>query len=134
VTDEPQPRRFHPTHPSRLDDVGEAPDPRFSLANERTYLAWNRTALAMVVGGAALTQLPTESDARAVLRDTVAVVILVVGSMLAWTSHRRWYEAERAMRLHEPLPIRTPRFLSVAIAIAGVVGLILSLAAFIGEN
>lgn len=134
MTDEPLPRRFHPTHASRLDDVGDAPDPRWSLANERTYLAWNRTAMAMVVGGAALSQLPTESDARAVLRDTVAVVILVVGAVLAWTSHRRWYEAERAMRLREPLPIRTPRFLSVAIALAGVVGLVLSIAAWVSDS
>jgi putative membrane protein len=131
---EPQPRRTHATHASRLEDVGEPPDPRFSLANERTYLAWNRTAMAMVVGGAALTQLPAESDSRAVLRDTVAVVILIVGAALAWTSHRRWYEAERAMRLREPLPIRTPRFLSLAIAFAGVVGLILSIATFISER
>lgn len=134
MTDEPQPRRLHPTHHSRLEDVGEPPDPRFSLANERTYLAWNRTAMAMVVGGAALSQLPAESDPRAVLRDCVAVVILVVGSLLAWTSHRRWYEAERAMRLREPLPIRTPRFLSLAIALAGIAGLLLSLLASLSDR
>ena len=134
MTDEPPPRRTHATHASKLEDVGSPPDPRWSLANERTYLAWNRTAMAMVVGGAALSQLSADSDARAVLRDCVAVVILVVGSILAFTSHRRWYDAEKAMRLGEPLPIRTPRFLSVAIAAAGVGGLLLSLAAFIGER
>ena len=134
MTDEPAPRRTHATHASKLEEVGEPPDPRFSLANERTYLAWNRTAMAMVVGGAALSQLTSESDARAVLRDSVAVLVLAVGTALAWTSHRRWYEAERAMRLREPLPIRTPRFLSLAIALAGVVGLVLSIAAFISNE
>jgi inner membrane protein YidH len=133
VTEERQPRRTHATHPSRLEEVGAPPDPRWSLANERTYLAWNRTAMAMVVGGAALSQLSTDSDARAVLRDTIAVVILVVGAILALTSHRRWYEAEKAMRLRQPLPIRTPRFLSLAIAGAAFVGLVFAFAAFVGE-
>ena len=37
--------------------VGRDPDPRFTLANERTYLAWNRTALALIGGGLAAGQL-----------------------------------------------------------------------------
>ena len=134
MTEEPPTRRTHATHASRLEDVGAPPDPRFSLANERTYLAWNRTAMAMVVGGAALLQISTDSDARAVLRDSIALVILVVGGVLAWTSHRRWYEAEKAMRLGQPLPIRTPRFLSFAIAGAAVVGLVFAIAAFLGDR
>ena len=35
----------------RAPDPGHEPDPRFTLANERTFLAWNRTALALVVAG-----------------------------------------------------------------------------------
>ena len=90
--------------------------------------------MAMVVGGAALLQLSTDSDARAVLRDTIAIVVIVVGAVLALSSHRRWYEAEKAMRLGQPLPIRTPRFLSLAIAGAALVGLVFALAAFLGER
>ena len=33
---------------------GEEPDPRFTLANERTFLAWIRTALALVASGIGL--------------------------------------------------------------------------------
>ena len=33
------------------------PDVRFTLANERTFLAWNRTALALVVAGLGIVQL-----------------------------------------------------------------------------
>ena len=40
-----------------LRDVGEDPDPRFTFANERTFLAWNRTALALIGGGLAAGQL-----------------------------------------------------------------------------
>ena len=39
------------------EDVGEEPDPRFSYANERTFLAWNRTALALISVGLAVTNL-----------------------------------------------------------------------------
>ena len=40
-----------------VDDVGEEPDVRFTLANERTYLAWIRTSLALIGGGLAASQL-----------------------------------------------------------------------------
>ena len=41
---------------SAVTDVGTDPDPRFTLANERTFLAWNRTALALIAGGLAVAQ------------------------------------------------------------------------------
>ncbi|WP_283215114.1 DUF202 domain-containing protein [Pseudofrankia sp. DC12] len=37
--------------------VGTDPDYRFSLANERTFLAWIRTALALLAGGIAVVQI-----------------------------------------------------------------------------
>ena len=36
---------------------GEEPDARFSYANERTFLAWNRTALALIGVGLAVANL-----------------------------------------------------------------------------
>ena len=39
------------------DDDGTEPDPRFTFANERTFLAWSRTALALVVAGLGVVQL-----------------------------------------------------------------------------
>ncbi len=41
----------------RLGDVGEEPDARFTFANERTFLAWNRTALGCVVAGLAVSHV-----------------------------------------------------------------------------
>ena len=40
--------------PRWVYDAGDEPDPRFTLANERTFLAWVRTSLAMLAGGVAL--------------------------------------------------------------------------------
>ena len=48
--EQPVPRRF----PRRVYGVGTEPDARFSLANERTFLAWIRTALALIAAGVAL--------------------------------------------------------------------------------
>ncbi|EDX36625.1 MULTISPECIES: YidH family protein [Shigella] len=37
----------------KISRLGEAPDYRFSLANERTFLAWIRTALGFLAAGGA---------------------------------------------------------------------------------
>jgi putative membrane protein len=99
-----------------LRDVGEDPDPRFTFANERTFLAWNRTALALIGGGLAAGQL-LEFDSELV-RLLVALPPIALGGLLAITSYRRWEANERAMRLREPLPtIGPPRFVPPAIAL-----------------
>jgi putative membrane protein len=103
-----------------LRDVGEDPDPRFTFANERTFLAWNRTALALIGGGLAAGQL-LDFDSEFV-RLLVALPPIALGGVLAVTSYRRWDENERAMRLGEPLPaIGPPRFVPPAIAALAIV-------------
>ena len=106
-----------------LRDVGRDPDPRFTLANERTFLAWNRTALALIGGGLAAGQL-LDFDSRGA-RLVVALPPIALGLLLALTSYRRWEANERAMRLDEPLPGGGPPWLlSVGIAVVAVVALV----------
>ncbi|HET9720820.1 MAG TPA: DUF202 domain-containing protein [Solirubrobacteraceae bacterium] len=50
-------RRIELLTEPRLNEVGEDPDPRFTFANERTFLAWNRTALALIAAGLARSSL-----------------------------------------------------------------------------
>ena len=91
-------RRF----PRRVYDSGEEPDPRFSLANERTFLAWARTALALIAAGVALDALADEVTPG--LRIAASVVLLVLGAavpVLAWFT---WMAVERALRQSLPLP------------------------------
>jgi inner membrane protein YidH len=107
-----------------LRDVGEDPDPRLTFANERTFLAWNRTALALIGGGLAAAQLlDFDSDA---VRLIVGLAPVLLGAVLAGTSYRRWEANERAMRLRQPLPSAAPpRWLSIAlIGLAVVVALL----------
>src|SRR3954464_10072977 len=105
---------------------GEDPDPRFTLANERTYLAWNRTALALVGGGLAAAQL-LHFDSEAV-RLLVALPPIVMGGALAATSYRRWAANEETMRHGPPPPRRRPRLLAYGLAVMAVAIAILVLA------
>ena len=101
-----------------LDEVGEPPDPRFTFANERTFLAWNRTALALMGGGLAAGQL-IDFSSRA-LRLVVALAPILLGGALALFSYRRWEANERALRLGQPLPVGLPRWVAIALAVIAV--------------
>jgi putative membrane protein len=98
----------------RLHEVGDDPDPRFTMANERTFLAWNRTSLALIGGGLAAGQL-LDFQTRAV-QLIVSLVPILLGGTLAIASYRRWEANERAMRLGQPLPAQPPRWLAIALA------------------
>ncbi|MEU9107087.1 YidH family protein [Streptomyces xanthophaeus] len=106
--------------PARLKDEGETPDYRFSLANERTFLAWIRTALALVGGGFAVDQfLP---DLRWGVRVGMAVALLGVGAACALRAVNHWVRCERAMRRGEDLPLsRFPVVLSLGVGLVAVV-------------
>jgi putative membrane protein len=106
-------------HPRERQE-GEEPDERFTLANERTYLAWIRTAMALVGGGLAAGQLlEFESD---VARLAVALPPIVLGAVLALTSYRRWQANQHALRTGAPLPTGgPPQILAIGIAALGVV-------------
>ena len=88
--------------PHWVYDAGQEPDPRFSLANERTFLAWVRTALAMLAGGVALhaLQLPEAAWLRALL----ASLLVVLGAVVTVLAMVRWARVERALRSGTPLP------------------------------
>lgn len=88
--------------PHWVYDAGDEPDPRFSLANERTFLAWVRTALGMLAGGVALQALEVPSTQW--LRTLLVVVLIGLGGLVCVFSLVRWARVERAMRRHEPLP------------------------------
>ncbi|NKQ52294.1 DUF202 domain-containing protein [Amycolatopsis sp. K13G38] len=105
----------------RWYEEGEEPDYRFTLANERTFLAWLRTALALVAGAVVLTQL-VPPFAVAGLRTGLAVLLAVTGTVLAALSYRRWAQVQRAMRRGRPLPMDwLPAVVGVVATVVGAV-------------
>ncbi|WP_372463667.1 YidH family protein [Arthrobacter hankyongi] len=89
---------------SRLLRGGIEPDPRFTLANERTFLAWIRTSLAFLAGGIAVEAFTTDLIIPEV-RKTVAVLLLLLAMIIGGGAFFRWLGVERAMRQKAPLPL-----------------------------
>jgi putative membrane protein len=109
----------------RLEQTGSDPDPRFTFANERTFLAWNRTALALIAAGLAAAQF-LKFNLHG-LRLIIAVPLIVLGATLALASFLHWEDSERAMRLGQPLRYSwMPRVLTGGIAVIAVCGGILA--------
>lgn len=82
--------------------IGQEPDYRFTLANERTFLAWIRTATALIAGGLALFSLDLGIPME--MQRGIAVMTVCLGIACAIASWTRWASAERAMRQGRPLP------------------------------
>lgn len=107
-----------------LHDIGEAPDYRFTLANERTFLAWVRTALAMMAAGVAVVQFIPGLD---LVRHALGLLLILLGGVLAGVSYAHWEANERAMRLGERLPRSpVPRLVAATLTLAAVVALVLT--------
>ncbi|MBD3778298.1 MULTISPECIES: DUF202 domain-containing protein [unclassified Cellulomonas] len=115
----PTGRRF----PRRVYTRGTEPDGRFSLANERTFLAWVRTALALLAGGVALEALDLPVEPH--LRLAAAVLLILLGIAAPAQAWAGWARTERALRERQPLP--APAFsgpLAAGVALAGVLVLV----------
>ena len=89
--------------------VGDEPDYRFTLANERTFLAWIRTALALAAGGLAAVSLLD----RVALGETLGILLLALSFLTAASAYRRWALNERAMRLGETISLNGRKITSV---------------------
>jgi putative membrane protein len=111
---------------------GTEPDARFTFANERTFLAWNRTALALVVAGLAIAQLLPPFPGVPFGRHLLAVPLICLGAIVSIAGYLEWRRDQRALRLGRPLPPSLlPRILAVSIsgiAVAATVVMLLSAA------
>ena len=104
-----------------LHEVGENPDYRFTLANERTFLAWVRTALALMAAGVAVVQFV---PGLAAIRHVLGFILIGLGGVVAAVAYANWERNERAMRLGERLPhSAVPRIVSGALALTAFVAL-----------
>lgn len=106
--------------------TGTEPDPRFTLANERTFLSWMTMALGMLGMGLAVdTILPSSSRSVTI----VAGLWIVLGAVLALRAFYRWVRLERAMRNDQPLPLsRSIPVVALSVAVLSLLsgGLVLA--------
>jgi putative membrane protein len=107
-----------------LREVGTEPDYRFSLANERTYLAWNRTALALVAAGLAVANLLPRFGFPHT-RLIVSLALIGLGAGLALWSYPAWDAKERAIREGRPLPSsRAPQVVAFGVGLVAILAAI----------
>lgn len=109
----------------KISRLGEAPDYRFSLANERTFLAWIRTALGFLAAGVGLDQLAPDF-ATPLIREVLALLLCLFAGVLAIYSYLRWLRNEKAMRLKQDLPY-TRGLLIISATLLTVAGVVMVL-------
>jgi putative membrane protein len=104
------------------------PDARFTFANERTFLAWTRTALAFVAAGLAIVQLLPPFPGVPWGRHLIGVPLIVLGAVMSVVSYVQWTRNQRALRRGEPMPRSVlPRILAIAITAMAIVAVIVLL-------
>lgn len=98
------------------------PDIRFSLANERTFLAWVRTAIGLVAAGVAIFHLIDESWPTTVL----SLLLLASGALAAYAGYSHFVRADRAIRSGQPMPTRgiLVVVMTCAVLLAAVAGVL----------
>jgi inner membrane protein YidH len=120
------------SEPAGEHETETDPDVRFSYANERTFLAYNRTALALVTAGLAITQLLPPFHVPGG-RRMIGLPLIAIGTFVAIASLFQWRRNELAMRRGEPLPRPIlPIVVAVAVAVSALIALLL--AAFSGSS
>jgi putative membrane protein len=105
------------------------PDYRFTLANERTFLAWQRTALGLLAAAVGVVQFLPELGIPG-LRHILGGAIGVIAMLTSAAGLHRWAQVDHAIRRDQPLPRpSTPIYLTVALMAVGLVTVALALAA-----
>jgi len=111
-----------------MREEGTEPDPRFTFANERTFLAWSRTALALVVAGLGIVQLLPPFPGVPAGRHLLGVPLIVLGAVLAVVAYLEWVRNQRALRTGQPLPHSLmPWLLAAMITLMAVIAAIVVL-------
>lgn len=99
------------------------PDYRFTLANERTFLAWQRTSLGLLAAAVAVVQIIPELYIKGA-RHLFGVLLGVLAVLTSGMGLLRWQQTDRAMRRGEPLPRHpTPAYLALGLILVGLLAL-----------
>ena len=115
----PESDRLRPERrwPRRVYAVGSEPDPRFTFANERTFLAWIRTALGFLAAGVAIAAVARLAGTLDREVRAASIVLILSGLVCGVGAFTRWMRNEQAMRLGLPLP-SSPMLLILTVIVA----------------
>ena len=103
-------------------------DARVTFANERTFLAWSRTALALVVAGLAIVQLLPPFPGVPWGRRALGIPLIVLGAVISVASYGEWVRSQEALRRGDRLPRSVlPRILAVTITGIAVIAAVVLL-------
>ena len=107
---------------------GAEPDARFTFANERTFLAWIRTALALVAAGLAIVQLLPPFHGIRWGRHAIGIPLILLGAVVAVFSYLEWDANQRALRRGDPpRHSRLPLFLAIIVALVALAAAVLAM-------
>jgi inner membrane protein YidH len=114
---------------SRSDDGAPDPEPdvQLSFANERTFLAWERTALGLITAGLAITQLLPSFDFPGG-RRLIGLPLIALGVLIAAVSYWEWRRNQDAIRFAHPIPTsHLPAIVAIVVSVVAVFGFVLVL-------
>jgi putative membrane protein len=119
------------TGPAETGPAETEPDPRFTMANERTFLAWSRTALALVAAGLGIVQLLPPFPGVPFGRHLLGIPLIILGAVIAVAAYADMMRSQRALRRSQPLPGSIlPRLLAITIGgVATVAAVVVLLSA-----
>lgn len=114
-----------PAQPAAIGDT--EPDFRFAMANERTFLAWQRTALGLLAAAVAVVQfVPLAMVPGA--RHVAAALLAGLAILTSFNGIRRWEQVDAAMRGRRPVPRQQlPAWLAVGLVLVAGLGILLVL-------
>jgi len=102
-------------------EQGINPDYRFSLANERTFLAWIRTALAFLAGAIILWSFASTLADAGRSATLISLALSLISAVIGGSAYYRWHANELAMRQEQRLqPFYLIAWLAGAVALLGV--------------
>lgn len=116
--------------PRSVYGVGTEPDPRFTFANERTFLAWIRTGLGFLAAGVAVAAVSRVDQRLSGEVRFAALLLVLCGLACAGGAWVRWVRSERAMREGRPLP--SSPLLLVLVGVLVVVALVAAVVLLVG--
>jgi len=101
------------------------PDVQLSFANERTFLAWERTALGLITAGLAITQLLPSFDFPGG-RRLIGLPLIGLGMVIGAVSYWEWRRNQDAIRDDRALTqSRLPLVVAIVVSVVALFGFIL---------